>query len=122
MCYATGKRFLEFVRNHREKHLTPDDRLLILREADTERLWQSLDDQRVCVICNRVITGRQVQIEPKNSHSYSLRCPTDGCTGTPPEWLFDPHSNSSAAQVRKRVVDFPFFLGDNATGSDGITA
>jgi hypothetical protein len=45
-----------------KKHLHSEDRLAILQAADTHRKWYSLDDQRVCVLCDRLITGRQIDI------------------------------------------------------------
>ena len=45
-----------------QKHLDPEERLDILRRADGIRKWNSLDDKRICVICERVFTGRQIEI------------------------------------------------------------
>ncbi len=43
-------------------HINLDDRLSILRVGDPSRSWNSLDDQRVCVLCGRKFKGRQVDI------------------------------------------------------------
>jgi len=38
-------------------HVTLDDRLSILRAGDHFRRWNSLDDQRVCSVCERKFKG-----------------------------------------------------------------
>lgn len=44
-----------------ETHFPPEERLDILKAADSQRKWYSLDDERVCAICNRVFTdGRSI--------------------------------------------------------------
>jgi hypothetical protein len=43
-------------------HVNLDDRLSILRTGDRFRIWNSLDDQRVCNVCERKFKGRQVEI------------------------------------------------------------
>ena len=43
-------------------HFKLDDRLSILRAGDRFRKWNSLDDQRVCSVCERKFKGRQVEI------------------------------------------------------------
>ena len=45
-------------------HLKLDDRLSILRAGDPLRSWNSLDDQRICVVCGRKFKGRQVDMCP----------------------------------------------------------
>src|SRR5205814_2764681 len=45
-----------------DSHLLPKEKLAILQASDSRRKWHSLDDQRVCVLCDRTITGRQIEI------------------------------------------------------------
>ena len=42
--------------------ILPEQRLDILRAADDDRTWHSLDDKRVCAVCDRIFSGRQVEI------------------------------------------------------------
>src|SRR5215208_2034824 len=69
-------------------HINLDDRLLILREGDPSRSWNSLDDQRLCVLCGRKFKGRQVDIRRLPGRKFKLRCPTLGCVSTPQEWRY----------------------------------
>jgi len=69
------------------KHVPLDEKLTALREADTLRHWYSLDDRRVCVLCNRLITGRMIQVWQGKSGEYQLRCPTPGCPSEPRDWF-----------------------------------
>jgi len=69
-------------------HLKLDDRLSILRAGDPLRSWNSLDDQRVCVVCGRKFKGRQVDIRRLPGGRYKLCCPTLGCTSAPRQWIY----------------------------------
>src|SRR5438309_11838139 len=46
---------LRFLMKHAVRHVEQetDERLSILRACDHFREWQSLDDRRVCVVCDR---------------------------------------------------------------------
>jgi hypothetical protein len=68
-------------------HVNLDDRLSILRTEDRFRKWNSLDDQRVCDVCERKFKGRQVEIRRSPSWKYKLCCPTLGCPSGPHQWL-----------------------------------
>jgi hypothetical protein len=69
-------------------HVTLDDRLSILRAGDRFRRWNSLDDQRICGVCERKFKGRQVEIRHFTGGRYTLHCPTLGCTSAPDQWLY----------------------------------
>jgi hypothetical protein len=73
--------------------LPPEEKLVILQDADPRRKWYSLEDQRVCVLCERTITGRQVEVIRDGAGAYSLRCPTEGCPSLPSDWFY--HRNGS---------------------------
>jgi len=64
-----------------------DDRLSILRAGDRSSRWNSLDDQRVCSVCERKFKGRQVEIRRFPAGRYKLYCPTLGCPSGPHQWL-----------------------------------
>lgn len=68
-------------------HLLPEEKLAILREQDSSRLWSSLDDQRVCAVCERIFSGRQIEFHLRSNGSYQLRCPTSDCPSTTSHWL-----------------------------------
>src|SRR5262249_23334072 len=69
-------------------HVALDDRLWILRAGDSVRRWNSLDDQRVCSVCERKFKGRQVEIRSFGGGRYKLYCPTLGCPSTPHQWCY----------------------------------
>ena len=73
------------------RHIGLDEKLTTLQEADSIRRWSSLDDRRVCVLCNRVITGRMVDIWQDAQGTYHFHCPTPGCPAEPRDWFYhDP--------------------------------
>src|SRR5215469_10880878 len=69
-------------------HLNLDDRLSILRAGDAFRSWNSLDDQRVCVLCGRKFKGRQVDVRRLPGGKFRVCCPTLGCLSTPNQWRY----------------------------------
>ena len=71
---------------HMSAYLNLDDRLPLLRVGDAFRSWNSLDDQRVCVLCERKFKGRQVDIRRLPGGKFRLYCPTLGCPSTPHQW------------------------------------
>jgi len=69
-------------------HLKLDDRLSILRAEDRFRTWDSLDDERLCIICKRKFNGRQVEVRRAGNRKYELHCPTEGCNSRPHLWIY----------------------------------
>jgi hypothetical protein len=69
-------------------HVKLDDRLSILRTGDRFRKWNSLDDQRVCSVCERKFKGRQVEIRRFAGGRYKMYCPTLGCPSPPNQWFY----------------------------------
>src|SRR5437762_1781224 len=68
------------------KHITPEERLSILRSEDRFRQWGSLDDKRFCILCERTFNGRQIEISERRGR-FTLHCPTVGCNSTPRHWV-----------------------------------
>ena len=68
-------------------HFPPEERLAILKAADPERKWYSLDDKRICSICDRVFTGRQIDIQSNHQGHYFLACPTAVCPSNISHWF-----------------------------------
>jgi hypothetical protein len=69
-------------------HLTPEDRLSILRTEDRFRRWNALDDERFCILCERRFNGRQVEIRGFGNGKHELHCPTEGCDSGPHQWVY----------------------------------
>jgi hypothetical protein len=69
-------------------HVKLDDRLPILRAGDRFRRWNSVDDLRVCNVCERKFKGRQIEIRRFTGGKYKLYCPTLGCPSGPHQWLY----------------------------------
>ncbi|MGH8102670.1 MAG: hypothetical protein ACREIW_15350 [Chthoniobacterales bacterium] len=69
------------------QHIGPEERLSILRSEDQFRQWQSLDDKRFCILCERTFNGRQVDIRGRSGGRFTLHCPTEDCRSTPQHWV-----------------------------------
>lgn len=86
-------------------------KLVVLQEVDTWRKWYSLDDRRVCVGCDRMITGRQIDIWEDKAGTFHLHCPTPGCTATPHEWFYHGLTRPPAAEASARRESALHFFG-----------
>ena len=80
--------------NRKNDHIALDQKLAALQEGDSHRKWYSLDDRRVCVLCDKPITGRMIDVRKDRRGSYQLGCPTPGCPGAPRDWFY--HSSTQA--------------------------
>ena len=89
------------------KGLASEDKLGALRKGDASHNWQSLDDRRCCILCEKTFSGRMIEISIGTTGRVRLRCPSDGCTGTPREWLHPGNPLVSAKAWRSwvRVLD-----------------
>lgn len=85
-----------------DSHLLPEEKLALLQAADTRRKWYSLDDQRVCVLCDRAITGRQIEIRRDGNGGSTLHCPTEGCASLPSDWFYHGSSCSTMKEADRR--------------------
>ena len=79
-----------------------DEKLSLLQEVDPVRHWSSLDDRRVCVLCNKVITGRMIDIWQDARGHYRFHCPTPGCPATPRDWFY--HGPIMAGRVSSEAA------------------
>lgn len=64
-------------------------RLDALRSFDQFREWRSLDDKRYCLVCGKIITGRQIEVA-NGTHGNGqtrLSCPTERCNSIPLDWV-----------------------------------
>ena len=81
------------------KRLPLDRKLTALQENDTYRKWYSLDDQRVCILCERRITGRMIDAWETRDGSIHLHCPTTDCASTPRDWFYHGIPQSRSTKV-----------------------
>jgi hypothetical protein len=87
------------------KHVPLAEKLTALQEADAFRKWYCLDDKRVCVLCDRVISGRMIDVWQESNGSYRLHCPTRGCPATPRDWFYHgPVRSRIAARVVRELA------------------
>jgi hypothetical protein len=86
------------------RHVRLEEKLFALREADTFRKWSSLDDKRVCVLCDRLITGRMIDIWQDGHGAYHVHCPTPGCPATPRDWFYHGPMRSPIPQIKPSTL------------------
>lgn len=69
--------------------LSDDEQLQALRLLDQFRQWNSLDEKRYCLVCGKIITGRQIEVAGGTRGNGPLRlgCPTEGCNSIPMDWV-----------------------------------
>jgi hypothetical protein len=68
------------------------EKLSILQANDHFRDWHTLDDERICALCNRQFTGHEVVISMMGD-AVELRCPTPYCQSGVHQWVYsnNPH-------------------------------
>jgi hypothetical protein len=71
-----------------QREIRAEERLDILRAGDKLRTWSSLDDERRCVLCQRTLSGWQVEILRDQRGRYVLKCPTSGCGSFAAHWFY----------------------------------
>ena len=69
--------------------LSDNEKLEALRLLDQFRAWHSLDEKRYCLVCGKLITGRQIQLDggTHGNGPLGLNCPTVGCNSIPMDWV-----------------------------------
>jgi hypothetical protein len=95
------------MQNKKRHHLASDEKLEALRAGDPFRKWNSLDDRRICVLCDRAISGRQIDISMNGSSQPHLSCPTPGWNAGPHEWVYpgNPLTSEKAWRDWSRLYD-----------------
>ena len=85
--------------------LSEVDKLDVLRRLDQFRQWRSLDEKRFCLVCSKIITGRQIQVEGGTRGNGPLRisCPTERCNSIPMDWVLP--TDEILAKVERMVVE-----------------
>jgi hypothetical protein len=94
--------------------LADADKLEALRCLDQFRQWRSLDEKRYCLVCGKIITGRQIQVAggARRNGSLRLSCPTERCNSIPMDWVLPTDEiiakvEMLAAEERKVAVPVP---------------
>jgi hypothetical protein len=87
--------------------LSEADKLDVLRRLDQFRHWHSLGDKRFCLVCGKVITGRQINVSGGTRGNGPLRvnCPTEQCNSIPMDWVLPTDeilANAQAAATEER--------------------
>src|SRR5213079_1176898 len=69
--------------------LSEIDKLDVLQRLDQFRQWRSLDEKRFCLVCGKIITGRQIQVAggTRGNGPLRLSCPTELCNSIPMDWV-----------------------------------
>jgi hypothetical protein len=71
-----------------EKISSDAEKLEMLRQLDSFRPWRALDEQRRCLSCGRIISGREIRFVGGTPETGELRavCPTENCNAVPLDW------------------------------------
>ena len=82
------------------------DKLDALRRLDRFRQWRSLDEKRYCLVCGKIITGRQIKVagETRGNESLRIKCPTKRCNSIPMDWVTptnEINKNAIVARLRR---------------------
>jgi len=85
--------------------ILPEEKLAILQGSDLRRKWHSLDDERVCVLCDRTITGRQIELRREPGGMFSVHCPTGGCPAVPSDWFYLGNACSTPKNPTVRMTE-----------------
>ena len=69
--------------------LSDEEKLETLQRLDQFRQWHSLDEKRYCLVCGKIINGRDIQVIGGRRGNGPLRiiCPTEHCHAIPMDWV-----------------------------------
>ena len=84
--------------------LSEIDKLDVLCRLDQFRQWRSLDEKRFCLVCGKIITGRQIQVAggTRGNGPVRLSCPTERCNSIPMDWVLP--TDEILAKVEREVA------------------
>lgn len=114
--------------------LSEVDKLDVLCRLDQFRQWRSLEDKRFCLVCGKIITGRQIQVEggTRGNGPVRLSCPSEGCNSIPMDWVLPTDEilakvEKMVAKEREAAVSAPISRGnggheDSNGGHNGIAS
>ncbi len=69
--------------------LSDEEKLEVVRRLDQFRRWHSLEEQRYCLVCGTLISGRQIKVGggTRGNGPLRLSCPTERCNSIPMDWV-----------------------------------
>jgi hypothetical protein len=69
--------------------LSDEEKLETLQRLDQFRQWYSLNEKCYCLVCGKIITGREIQIigGTRGNGPRRIICPTERCNATPIDWV-----------------------------------
>ena len=69
--------------------LSDEEKLGVLRRLDQFRKWYSIEEKRYCLVCGKLISGRQIQVTggTRGNGPLRLSCPTEQCNSIPMDWV-----------------------------------
>jgi len=84
--------------------LSDADKLDVLCRLDQFRAWHSLEEKRYCLVCGKIITGKQIQLTGGTRGNGALRlgCPTERCNSIPMDWVMP--TDEILAKVEERMA------------------
>ena len=82
--------------------LSDYEKLDTLRRLDRFRFWSSLDEERFCLVCQRLIAGRDILVikDAEEPDSLHLACPTGNCASIPMDWIRPTEEILAALSIR----------------------
>jgi hypothetical protein len=85
--------------------LSDEEKLDALCRLDQFRQWHSLDEKRYCLVCGKIITGRQIQVAggTRGNGPLRLSCPTESCNSIPMDWVLP--TDEILAKVEKMASE-----------------
>jgi len=104
--------------------LSEVDKLDALRRLDQFRQWRSLDDKRYCLVCGKIINGRQIQVAggTRGNSAPRVSCPTERCNSIPMDWVLPTDEiiakfEMMAAEERKTAAAMQITRAGGGAGS-----
>jgi hypothetical protein len=81
--------------------LSDAEKLAALQRLDQFREWPSLDEKRYCLVCGKIITGRQIHVagDTRGDGPQRLNCPTEQCNSIPMDWALPTDEILAAAET-----------------------
>ena len=100
-----GKVMFRVVAPFSPTRLSDGEKLEVLRRLDQFRQWHSLDEERYCLVCGKLIGGRQIQVVggTRGNGPLRLSCPTQGCNSIPMDWVLT--TNEILANVERLAAE-----------------
>lgn len=83
--------------------LSDEGKLDALRRLDRFREWHSVDERRYCLVCGKIITGRQIKVSGGTFGNGPLRlsCPSEQCNSIPMDWALPTDEILAAVETVK---------------------